>query len=88
MKNYIELKNEFNLTELEGILLWEIVKEFSHLNNVCYDYKLTNVEKGIIGSLTKKGLVYDSFKGTDLEIEGSNFFPNEIVLKFCGLQLY
>lgn len=91
MKNATELQAKFNLTESESFMLSEIVSWYKFEDNICFDCQikhLTNNSIGLLGSLTKKGLIYDSYKGTDLESEGFNFFPVESVLDFCELQHY
>lgn len=88
MENLAQLKSTFNLTDLENSMLTAIIEYYEFDDNECYMKNLSNSEKGIVGSLVKKGLVYDSFAGTDLATNGSNFFPAENVLDFCGLQHY
>jgi hypothetical protein len=88
MKTINELKS--NLTELEFEMLESIVSYYSFDDNVCYQEKLTASQKGIIGSLVKKQLVYDSFNDmhNELGYENSNFFPSDLVLDIYGLQHY
>ena len=88
MKNLSLLQSQYNLTELENSMLISIIENYTFDDNECYTFSLSNSEKGIVGSLVKKGLVYDSYAGTDLANNGSNFFPLENVLDFCGLQHY
>ena len=84
MKTINDLK--LNLTELEFKMLESIVGAYYISNNICYDCKLNASEKGIIGNLVKKELVYDS---SDLTIGlKSNFFPSELVLDIYGLEHY
>jgi hypothetical protein len=85
MKNLQELKE--TLTSLEFEMLNKIVKSYDMRNNICYDYKLTPKEKGIVGNLVKKGLVYDSFIDMHDEdgYENSNWFPSDLVLDINGL---
>jgi len=65
-----------NLTTLESTLLDEIIGMYDENDNLCFTRELTNQEKGVISSLVKKGLVYDSF---EFEHGAShNFFPSEI----------
>lgn len=80
-----ELEN--SLTPLEFCLLGEIVHFYEFRNNICFNYKLTSVAAGVMGSLVKKGLVYDSFAGMPDYPKG-NFFPSEDVLDVYGLQYY
>jgi len=88
MKNLNQLQSQFNLTDLETEMLTTIVEYYRFDDNECYMANLSNSEKGIIGSLVKKKLVCDCYADTDLAINGSNFFPEESVLDFCGLQHY
>tara|TARA_R110000868_G_scaffold232575_1_gene486110 strand:+ start:229 stop:483 length:255 start_codon:yes stop_codon:yes gene_type:complete len=84
MKTINELKS--NLTELEFTMLESIVGAYNINNNICYDYKLTASEKGIVGNLIKKELIYDS---CDLTIGlKSNFFPADLILDIYGLEHY
>jgi hypothetical protein len=90
MKTIQDLKNE--LTDLEFTMLDNIVGYYDMLNNTCYNYKLTTTEKGVVGSLVKKGFVYDSFGNfqDDLaqDMPKGNFFPNDVVLDAYGLPYY
>jgi len=79
MKN---LKEKFELTELENEMLNSIVKSYDADDNICFSKKLTASEKGIIGSLVKKGLIYDSFENMG---EDGNFFPNEEILEYLEI---
>lgn len=74
-----------DLTKGEFDMLKTIVDLYDPVDNLCYSRELTPSEKGVIGSLVKRGLVYDSFKG----IEGypSNFFPSEDVLMAFGVEV-
>jgi hypothetical protein len=75
-----------NLTNLEFQMLELITGAYDINNNICYDCKLSASEKGIIGNLIKKELVYDS---CDLTIGlKSNFFPSDLVLDIYGLEHY
>ena len=76
------LQQKFSLTELEAKMLQTISEFYDSEDIVCYNEKLTPSEKGIIGSLMKKELVYDSNNGVDLK---GNFFPSEDVLNFLEL---
>lgn len=55
--------------------------------NLCFTRKLANNEKGAIGSLVKKGLIYDSFADmADMADMGGgyerhNYFPTEAGLE-------
>jgi hypothetical protein len=75
-------------TEKEFLMLSEIIEYYSFEDNICYQQPLTNQEKGIIGSLIKKGLVYDSFISEFGEGYNSNFFPCDMVLDIYGLKHY
>ena len=86
--NLNQLQLKFNLTDLETAMLTTIVQYYRFDDNECYMTNLSNSEKGIIGSLVKKQLVYDCYADTDLASNGSNFFPEGSVLDFCGLQHY
>ena len=79
MKN---LQQEFSLTELETEMLSVIVKCYDSEDNICFQRTLTQSEKGVMGSLVKKELVYDSCNGVE---EDGNFFPSENVLEYLGL---
>jgi len=74
---------KFDLTVLETEMLNEIVSFYDEDDNICYQKKLTPTQKGVIGSLMKKGLVYDSYNGVD---EEGNFFPSEEVLIAAGIE--
>ena len=76
------LQEKFNLTELEAKMLQTISEYYDSEDIVCYNVKLTSSEKGIIGSLIKKGLIYDSNNGLDLS---GNFFPMEDVLDYLQI---
>ena len=86
MKTINELKS--NLTELEFAMLVEISSCYNFYNNRCYNEKLTAKQKGIIGNLVKKGLVYDSFEFGFPEEKQGNFYPEAIVLEAFGIDLY
>lgn len=88
MKTIEELK--LALTEKEFTMLELIVSCYDMLDNICYDDKLSPSEKGVVGSLVKKGLVYDSFEGMHHEdgYSQSNFFPSEVILDIYGLEHY
>ena len=86
---YQDLQQEFSLTELEATMLQDIVSYYEFTDNICYIFNLTPQQKGIIGSLVKKGLVYDSFEGMNGNgYKDSNFFPSEEVLDIFGLEHY
>jgi hypothetical protein len=70
------------LTTLESEMLLDIVSWYDMECNTCYNKKLTPQEKGVIGSLIKKGFVYDSFAGlhNSTLYDGGNFFPSDFVL--------
>jgi len=92
MKTINDIKNE--LTDLEFSMLDNIVGNYDMLNNTCYNYKLNATEKGVVGSLIKKGLVYDSFGNFQADLDlaqdmpKGNFFPNDLVLDAYGLSYY
>jgi hypothetical protein len=64
---------EKKLTNLESELLKEIIGLYNEDDNICFNRQLTNQEKGIISSLVKKELIYDSFEG--MEGYNHNYFP-------------
>lgn len=76
------------LTNLEIEMLSEIVSSYTFDDNICYNQPLTAQQKGIIGSLVKKGLIYDSFISEDAEGYDSNFFPSDEVLDIYELKHY
>ena len=76
------------LTTLEIEMLSEIVSYYTFDDNVCYQQPLTASQKGVVGSLVKKGLVYDAFVSEDSEGYESNFFPCDEVLDIHGLKHY
>lgn len=86
--NQVQSESEFHntLTPREFCLLQEIIGCYDKRDNICYYYQLSQIDKGVMGSLVKKGLVYDSFSNMDCHI--SNFFPSEIVLDIYGLDYY
>ena len=87
MKTLQELKSQ--LTENEFQMLDEIVGWYDFDCNLCFTKKLTSSEKGTIGSLVKKGLVYDSFEDEMGEgYESSNFFPSDAVLDIYNMRHY
>lgn len=88
MKTIAELKS--TLTEKEFTMLETIVSCYHMLDNICYDDKLSPSEKGVVGSLVKKGLIYDSFEDMHHEdgYSQSNFFPSTVILDLYGLEHY
>lgn len=67
------------LTTLESALLNEIIGMYDEDDNICFTRQLTQQEKGVMSSLVKKGLVYDSFESeTGDGYEKHNYFPSEI----------
>lgn len=86
MKTINELK--LNLTELEFKMLVEIASCYNFYNNRCYNEKLTPKEKGIVGNLVKKGLIYDSFEFGFPEEKQGNFYPEPIVLEIFEIDMY
>jgi hypothetical protein len=75
-------------TELEFEMLSKIVGYYTFDDNICYAESLTASEKGIVGSLVKKRLVYDSFISETAKGYKSNFFPADEVLDVYGLEHY
>jgi hypothetical protein len=75
-------------TDLEFQMLTEIVEHYDFENNLCYTKALTPSEKGVVGSLVKKGYIYDSFSNETGEGYTSNFFPSNEVLDIYGLEHY
>jgi len=67
---------QITLTSLEEAMLLEICKDYDVENNECFIDSLSKQAKGVIGSLVKKNLIYDSFEDRDL-FDYSNFFPME-----------
>ena len=68
-----------NLTNLETELLNEIIGMYDEDDNLCFTRQLTAQEKGVMSSLVKKGLVYDSFEGMPGDgYDKHNYFPSEI----------
>jgi len=64
------------LTQLETKLLNEIISMYDENDNLCFTRELTQIEKGVISSLVKKGLVYDSFEGESGKgYDKHNYFP-------------
>jgi hypothetical protein len=75
------------LTKTEFSFLETVVGLYNPLDCVCYQYRLTPSEKGIVGSLVKKGLIYDSYaQMVDDEIHTQgNWYPSYQVLQAYGL---
>ncbi len=75
-----------NLTPKEQEYLRLIFNSYSEEDNICYNEALTPTEKGVFGSLVKKGLIYDSFEGMHHEqgYEMANFFPSGDVIDLFG----
>jgi hypothetical protein len=86
MKTLQELHAKLTTSEIE--MLSEIVGYYTFDDNVCYQQPLTSSQKGVLGSLIKKGLVYDSFISESGEGYESNFFPCDEVLDIYGLKHY
>jgi hypothetical protein len=78
--------SQFNLTALENEMLNVIIDWYDADDNICYQQKLTPSQKGVIGSLVKKGLIYDSFDGMEGTGYDGNFFPSEEVLTAAGIE--
>jgi len=64
-KNEQTMKNQ-NLTELELLYLNEVANRQTEDNYSEYQDVGSNQEKGVLGSLIKKGLVYDAYEGMDM----------------------
>lgn len=83
MRTLTELFESMTLREFS--MLETIVSFYDENNNICYDSELTNQKKGIVGSLVKKGLVYDSFENMN-DTQGhnkGNWFPSyEVLMAF------
>lgn len=91
MKNKItkvQLRKE--LTAKEFSLLDKIAKMYDSFDNHCWVVKqqqITPSQKGVLGSLVKKGLVYDSF-ADERRMDSSythNYFPTGQVLDAFGI---
>jgi hypothetical protein len=69
--------NRVKTTQKERDLYNEVLAMYDETCNLCFTRELTNEEKGIMGSLVKKGLVHNS---TDKEVGliGNNYFPTKI----------
>jgi len=66
-------------TQKERDLLNEVKAFYDENCNLCFTRELTNEEKGVMGSLVKKGLVYDSFENeTGQGYQRHNYFPSKI----------
>jgi len=85
MKTIQDIKE--SLTKTEFSFLETVVGRYNPLEIVCYQYRLTPSEKGIVGSLVKKGLIYDSYaQMVDDEIHTQgNWYPSYQVLQAYGL---
>lgn len=73
--------NTTTLTQKENILLQEIIGMYDEDCNICFTRQLTQQEKGVISSLVKKGLVFNSFEGMEFignEYQKHNYFPSGI----------
>jgi hypothetical protein len=67
------------LTNLETALLNEIIEMYDEDCNTCFTRELTQSEKGVMSSLVKKGLVYDSFENESGNgYNKHNYFPSDI----------
>jgi len=67
------------LTEKEYAIMQEIYATYDVDSNLCFTRQLTQEEKGVISSLVKKGLIYDSFEGMTGEgYNKHNYFPSDI----------
>ena len=66
-------------TQKERDLLNEIKANYDENDNLCFTRQLTQEEKGVIGSLVKKGLIYDSFEFESGEgYDKHNYLPSEM----------
>ena len=86
MKTISDIKSQ--LTENEFSMLELIISEYNHKDVVCYTHRLTPSQKGIIGSLVKKDIVYDSYEGfghDDPDHQEGNWFPSYDVVQAYGL---
>ena len=77
--------SNFDLTALEIEMLNVIIGCYDADDNICYQAKLTPSQKGVIGSLVKKGLIYDSFDEMQGEEYDGNFFPSEQIMIAAGI---
>lgn len=80
MKTIQDIQSQ--LTEKESAFLQVIINAYDETDVVCYMERLSASQKGIAGSLVKKGFIYDSYDG--LEEEG-NWFPTSDVRDAYGL---
>lgn len=55
-----------NLTQLETATLEKVAWEQTEDNYSGFQEVCGNQEKGVLGSLIKKGLVYDAYEGMDM----------------------
>ena len=86
MKTIQDIKNQ--LTEGEFDMLQLIVSEYDSKDIACYTKRLTDSQKGIVGSLVKKGVIYDSYDGfgsDDSDHQKGNWFPEDAVIEAYGL---
>ena len=86
MKNAQDIKNQ--LTDLEFQSLTHILNCYDSQDIVCYTERLTPSEKGVFGSLVKKGMIYDSYAGLHDDYQGGNWFPSYKVIVAFGLPEY
>lgn len=80
MKTIGDINNKLTEKELEMLLL--VIGAYDSKDIVCYDKRLTASQKGVVGSLVKKGFIYDSYDGME---EDGNWFPSSDVLEAYGL---
>jgi Mg/Co/Ni transporter MgtE len=76
------------LTENEYNMLNLILSEYESTDVSCYTKRLTDSQKGIVGSLIKKGMVYDAYEGIssdDSDHNKGNWFPEDHVIEAFGL---
>jgi hypothetical protein len=81
--------NTTNLTANEVAMLTRIIGQYNEDCNLCFTAELNQSEKGIIGSLVKKGLIYDSFddeylKEIDSAYDTYNFFPTDEAIELIN----
>jgi hypothetical protein len=77
------------LTDLEFQSLTNVLNDYDYRDIICYTNRLTPSEKGVFGSLVKKGMIYDSYAGMgDDGYEEGNWFPSGEVIEAFGLPEY
>ena len=87
MKTINDIKTQ--LTDLEFQSLTNVINDYDFQDIVCYTNRLTPSEKGVFGSLVKKGMIYDSYAGMgDDDYQEGNWFPSHKVIEAFGLPEY